>query len=112
MSQRVLVTAAASGIGLEIARAFSSSGAKVFITDINRDALAAAEKELPGLMSTVCDNSKRSDIEAMVPTAVKALNGIDVLVNNAGISSCTPKRQRHQGNRGACRGCCVRTRFA
>lgn len=89
MSQRVLITAAASGIGLEIARAFSASGAKVFITDINRDALAAAEKELPGLMSSVCDNSKRSDIEAMVPTAVKALNGLDVLVNNAGISGPT-----------------------
>jgi NAD(P)-dependent dehydrogenase (short-subunit alcohol dehydrogenase family) len=89
MTQRVLITAAASGIGLEIARAFSASGAKVFITDINQDALAAAEKEAPGLMSTICDNSKRSDIEAMVPAAVKASNGLDVLVNNAGIAGPT-----------------------
>jgi NAD(P)-dependent dehydrogenase (short-subunit alcohol dehydrogenase family) len=35
MSQKVLITAAASGIGLEIARAFYATGAKVFITDIN-----------------------------------------------------------------------------
>jgi NAD(P)-dependent dehydrogenase (short-subunit alcohol dehydrogenase family) len=89
MSQRVLITAAASGIGLEIARAFSAAGATVFITDINTQAIDAAEKEIPGLLTALCDNSKRSDIKAMVPTAVKALGGLDVPVNNAGISGPT-----------------------
>lgn len=89
MSQRVLVTGAASGIGLEIARAFSTAGARVFITDINEQALAAAQKEVPGLLTDVCDNSKRDDIESMVPTAVEALGGLDVLVNNAGIGGPT-----------------------
>ena len=89
MSQKVLITAAASGIGLEIARAFSVAGAKVFITDINTQALEAAKKEIPGVMTKVCDNSKRADIEAMVPAAVEALGGLDVLVNNAGISGPT-----------------------
>jgi len=73
MSQKVLITAAASGIGLEIARAFSASGARVFITDINTQAIEAAKKEIPGLLTALCDNSKRSDIEAMVPAAVNAL---------------------------------------
>jgi NAD(P)-dependent dehydrogenase (short-subunit alcohol dehydrogenase family) len=41
MTQEVLVTAAASDIGLEIARAFLVAGAKVFITDINTQALEA-----------------------------------------------------------------------
>jgi len=89
MSQKVLITAAASGIGLEIARAFSSAGGKVFITDINTQALEAVKKEMPGLMTKACDNSKRADIEAMVPAAVEALGGLDVLVNNAGISGPT-----------------------
>jgi NAD(P)-dependent dehydrogenase (short-subunit alcohol dehydrogenase family) len=89
MSQRVLVTGAASGIGLEIARAFSSAGATVFITDINEQALAEARKDVPGLLTGVCDNSKRSDVETMVPAAVKALGGLDVLVNNAGIGGPT-----------------------
>jgi NAD(P)-dependent dehydrogenase (short-subunit alcohol dehydrogenase family) len=89
MSQKVLITAAASGIGLEIARAFSAAGAKVFITDINTQALEAAKKEMPGVLTKVCDNSKRADIEAMVPAAVEALGGLDVLVNNAGISGPT-----------------------
>jgi NAD(P)-dependent dehydrogenase (short-subunit alcohol dehydrogenase family) len=51
MSQRVLVTGAASGIGLEIARAFTSAGGKVFITDINEQALGAARQEVPGLLT-------------------------------------------------------------
>jgi NAD(P)-dependent dehydrogenase (short-subunit alcohol dehydrogenase family) len=89
MTQKVLVTAAASGIGLEIARAFSAAGAKVFITDINTQTLGAAKKEIPGLMTKVCDNSKRAEIEAMVPAAVEELGGLDVLVNNAGISGPT-----------------------
>lgn len=83
-------TGAASGIGLEIARAFSTAGARVFITDINEAALMAARKIVPELLTGMCDNSKRADIEAMVP-AVVALGGLDVLVNNAGIgagSSC------------------------
>jgi NAD(P)-dependent dehydrogenase (short-subunit alcohol dehydrogenase family) len=89
MSQKVLITAAASGIGLEIARAFLAANAKVFITDINAGALETAAKELPGVMKGVCDNSKRADIEAMIPTAVGALGGLDVLVNNAGIAGPT-----------------------
>jgi short-subunit dehydrogenase involved in D-alanine esterification of teichoic acids len=73
MGQKVLITAAASGIGLEVARAFVAAGATVFITDINTQAIDAAKKEIPGLLAALCDNSKRSDIEAMVPAAVKAL---------------------------------------
>jgi short-subunit dehydrogenase involved in D-alanine esterification of teichoic acids len=54
VSQRILITAAASGIGLEIARAFAATGAKVFITDINAAALEAATKTIPGLLTGVC----------------------------------------------------------
>ena len=89
MPQRVLITAAASGIGLAIARAFSAIEAKVFITDINAQALEMAKREMPGVVTRVCDNSKQADIEAMVPSAVEALGGLDVLVNNAGISGST-----------------------
>jgi len=89
MSRAIWTTCAASGIGLEIARAFSAAGATVFITGINEAALAQAQKEIPGLLTSVCDDSKRSDIERMVPAAVAALGGLDVLVNNAGIGGPT-----------------------
>ena len=89
MAQRVLVTAGASGIGKEIARAFIASGATVCVCDIDTKALQTAAKEIPGLLIQVCDISKRQDIERMVPAAVAALGGLDVLVNNAGISGPT-----------------------
>jgi len=89
MAQRVLVTAGASGIGKEIARAFVASGATVCVCDIDTTALQTAAKEIPGLLIQVCDISRRQDIERMVPAAVAALGGLDVLVNNAGISGPT-----------------------
>ncbi|MFZ0594488.1 MAG: SDR family oxidoreductase [Bryobacteraceae bacterium] len=89
MTQRVLITAGASGIGREIARAFAANGAKVFVSDIDAKGLDALSKEIKGVMTKVCDNSKRSDVEALMPAAVEALGGLDVLVNNAGISGPT-----------------------
>lgn len=87
--QRVLVTAGASGIGREIVRAFSAGGATVFTCDIDRAALDALAGEVPGVQTAVCDMSRREDIESMVPRALQALGGLDVLVNNAGIAGPT-----------------------
>jgi NAD(P)-dependent dehydrogenase (short-subunit alcohol dehydrogenase family) len=89
MAQRVLVTAGASGIGREIARAFRESGAAVFVCDIDAKALDVLKQEIPGVATDVCDVSKRQDIERTVRAAVAALGGLDVLVNNAGISGPT-----------------------
>lgn len=89
MTQRVLITAGASGIGKEVASAFAVAGAHVCVCDIDRAALDAAAKEIPGLKTVVCDVSKRDEIERMVAESVKALDGLDVLVNNAGIAGET-----------------------
>ena len=89
MPQRVLITAGAAGIGREFARAFAASGAKVFVCDIDEQALAAIAKEIPGLIARRCDMAVRADIERMVPDAVAALGGLDVLINNAGIAGLT-----------------------
>jgi NAD(P)-dependent dehydrogenase (short-subunit alcohol dehydrogenase family) len=89
MAQRVLVTAGASGIGKEIARAFVAASARVCICDIDTRALAAAASEIPGLHTLECDVSKRADIERMVKACVEGLGGLDVLVNNAGIAGPT-----------------------
>lgn len=89
MSQRILVTAGASGFGREIVRAFVANGAKVFVCDIDGKGLELLAQELPGLTTKICDVSKREDIERMVAFGVDALGGVDVLVNNAGISGPT-----------------------
>jgi NAD(P)-dependent dehydrogenase (short-subunit alcohol dehydrogenase family) len=88
-SQRVLVTAGASGIGCEIARAFLAAGADVFVCDIDPKALAAVAVELPRLRTGVCDVSNRQDIERMMAECRATLGGLDVLVNNAGIAGPT-----------------------
>ncbi len=87
--QRVLITAGAAGIGREFARAFAASGAKVFVCDIDDKALAAIAKEIPSVIARRYDISLRADIERMVPDAVAALGGLDVLINNAGIAGLT-----------------------
>ena len=89
MSQRVLITAGASGIGLAIAQAFAAAGAKVFVCDLDAKGLDALKQATPGVTTAVCDISKRDNIEQMVATGVEALGGLDVLVNNAGISGPT-----------------------
>ena len=89
MDQRVLVTAGASGIGREIVRAFAAQGARVFVCDIDTTGLDRLAHEIPGVATTVCDMSRRQDIERMVPFGIDALGGLDVLVNNAGIAGPT-----------------------
>lgn len=89
MQQRVLITAGAGGIGREIARAFAANGAKVFVCDIDAEGLESLAQEIEDLTTTVCDVSKREDIERMVTSAIESLGGLDVLVNNAGISGPT-----------------------
>jgi NAD(P)-dependent dehydrogenase (short-subunit alcohol dehydrogenase family) len=89
MDRKVLVTAGAAGIGLEIIKAFAATGAKVFTCDINEAALKELAQNVPGVITRVCDISKRSDIESMVTFGAEALGGLDVLVNNAGIAGPT-----------------------
>jgi NAD(P)-dependent dehydrogenase (short-subunit alcohol dehydrogenase family) len=89
MSQRVLVTAGAGGIGREIARAFAAAGAKVFVCDIDATGLKRLEQEIPGVLTATCDIANRAEIQSMVATGAAALGGLDVLVNNAGIAGPT-----------------------
>jgi len=89
MPQRVLITAGAAGIGREFARAFAANGAKIFVCDIDEAALSALAKEIPGLIVQRCDMASRAEIARVVPAAIGALGGLDVLINNAGIAGLT-----------------------
>ena len=87
--QRVLVTAGAAGIGRAIVQAFAAKGARVHVCDLDAAALAALHGEIPGVSTSVCDIGERAAVESMVAAAAAALDGLDVLVNNAGISGPT-----------------------
>lgn len=87
--RRVVVTAAAAGIGLVIAKAFAAQGDRVHICDINAGAFERVTNDNPMITATVCDVSDRSSVEHFVKAAAETLGGIDVLINNAGISGPT-----------------------
>lgn len=82
----VLVTAGASGIGLAIAQAFLDAGAKVHVCDIDERSLG----ELPaGISSTCADVSREADVETLFQSLREHMDGLDVVVNNAGIAGPT-----------------------
>lgn len=83
---KVLVTAGASGIGLAIAQAFLDAGARVHVCDIDDKSLS----ELPaGITSTRADVSDEADVEALFRALCEHMDGLDVVVNNAGIAGPT-----------------------
>tara|TARA_B100001093_G_scaffold429600_1_gene424927 strand:- start:86 stop:838 length:753 start_codon:yes stop_codon:yes gene_type:complete len=85
-----LITGGAQGFGLDIAKRFLSSGAKVIIWDIDSKMLEQAIKELdsPDLSSNIVDVSDYKEVEKCVNEITKKSN-IDILINNAGITGPT-----------------------
>lgn len=85
--KRVMVTGAASGIGLAVARRFADEGARVFIVDNNEATLRKAIEDNENFTgSAACDVSKENDVAAAFAKMDSKLGGIDILVSNAGIS--------------------------
>ncbi len=83
--KRAIVTGAASGFGLGIARRFAEEGARVAIVDINGEGAQAVAREIgEAAIAVTCDVSKRADIDATVNAAMEAFGGVDIVVNNAG----------------------------
>ena len=84
-----VVTGAARGIGLEIARTFIDEGARVVIGDIDDEAGAAAVAELGGedkARYVNCDVRDGAAVEHMIDVAEEAFGPLGVFVNNAGIT--------------------------
>ena len=87
--QKVLITAGASGIGREIARAFVKAGARVHVVDVDLAGLNSLRADSLAISTEVCDLADLAAIERMVPQAIDSLGGLDVLVNNAGVAGPT-----------------------
>ena len=85
--KRVLVTGGASGIGEATVARFLEEEAKVVALDRDEPGLKRVADELAGLAGTVaCDVSVPQEVEMAFDRVDKLMGGVDVLVNNAGIS--------------------------
>ena len=89
-NRTAIVTGGAQGFGLDVAKRFLVSGAKVFIWDIDEQLLKSAVDEVknPNLFSNVVDVSNYQDVEKKV-TEISSKTNIDILINNAGITGPT-----------------------
>ncbi|HPG02139.1 MAG TPA: SDR family NAD(P)-dependent oxidoreductase [Beijerinckiaceae bacterium] len=87
-NKAVVITAAASGIGLAAAGRFAAEGARLALCDIDGEALAARAHDFDidpeRLLLATVDVREKTDIEAFVTDAASRFGCIDVLVNNAG----------------------------
>lgn len=83
---RVAISAGAGGIGRVMADAFAARGARVFVCDVDAEALAACPHP-----ATRADMGEAAEAEGFVDAAVAHLGGLDVLVNNAGIAGPTAR---------------------
>lgn len=86
---RVVITAAASGIGRVMAETLQQNGARLHICDVNAEALAACQAALPGIGATLADVADPAQVDRLFEEAETTLGGLDVLINNAGIAGPT-----------------------
>jgi NAD(P)-dependent dehydrogenase (short-subunit alcohol dehydrogenase family) len=83
----VMVTGAASGIGLATAKAFRQRGAELVMLDLNREALDRAAGELgEGVLPFDCDVTDRSAVRRAFEAACRRFGGVDVVVSNVGVA--------------------------
>ena len=85
--KRVLITGGASGIGAATAARFLEEGSRVCVLDCDEQACEYIRRELPQVgEAIIADVTDLMQVEAAFAEAIRLMDGVDVLINNAGIS--------------------------
>ena len=85
--KRVLITGGASGIGAATAERFLEEGSRVCVLDRDERGCEHIRRELPQLSEAIiADVTDLMQVEAAFAEAIRLMDGVDVLINNAGIS--------------------------
>lgn len=90
-----IVTGASKGIGYALAAALAEAGANVVLCARNAEELTRACSELEGrgdgrVIGVTCDMRKLEDVRRLVQRAVEEFDGVDILINNAGVGIYAP----------------------
>lgn len=85
-----IVTGSGRGIGRAIARRLVAEGARVVVNDVDEDVAREAAEELDGTAVVVGSIAEAAVAEELVATAERELGGLDIVVNNAGITRDAP----------------------
>ncbi|MEU8785290.1 SDR family NAD(P)-dependent oxidoreductase [Streptomyces sp. NPDC048637] len=101
--QVAVVTGAASGIGLAMARRFAADGLRVVLADVEEEPLRAAADELTAdgarVLARTVDVGVRAEVEALADAAYDAFGAVHLLCNNAGVGSGAEGRMwEHEPN--------------
>lgn len=86
---RVIITGAAGGAGITIAQRFHAAGAHVHVADVDAAAIAGLQKGRQGFSASQCDCGDVDEVARLFAEADERLGGLDVLINNVGISGPT-----------------------
>ncbi len=84
MSQRIVITGGASGIGLAFARRFAARGDRVALCDADATAVQAAQAELPDAIAMTADVTDPAQMESFLSRVETDWGGADVVCANAG----------------------------
>ena len=81
-----LITAGGSGIGKEVANCFAAGGYSVHVCDINPELIEVISGDGTSITASLCDVADPDQVRVLIDELLANYGGIDVLVNNAGVS--------------------------
>jgi meso-butanediol dehydrogenase/(S,S)-butanediol dehydrogenase/diacetyl reductase len=84
--KRVLITGGASGIGAATVARFAEEGSRMAILDRDQAGCGKMLQQFPGIAAVTADVADRAQVRRALATIVEELGGLDVAINNAGIS--------------------------
>ena len=85
-NKRVLITGATGGIGNSLVKKFNDLGSKIVATGTNDNKLVSLQKKYPQILVEKFKLDEHDKIEKFIDLINEKLNGLDILINNAGIT--------------------------